>query len=86
MICLPKAHGLDSLHLIATTLGLVLWVVIVELWGVTNPGHSSFKQKSKTKYIVTCKVSKKDMEEVVRHGRVIEGQGARVSRYGLSNI
>ena len=35
LICLPLADGLNSLQLISTTTGLILFVLMVEVWGQT---------------------------------------------------
>ncbi|KAM3560029.1 hypothetical protein MY1884_003141 [Beauveria asiatica] len=37
---LPLAPGLKSLYLVSITLGLISWVLILELWGVSLKGHS----------------------------------------------
>lgn len=40
MFFLPLATELKSLYLISITFGLISWVLIVELWGVSLKGHS----------------------------------------------
>ncbi|KAJ6787225.1 hypothetical protein PWT90_07860 [Aphanocladium album] len=40
MFFLPLAKELKSLYLISITFGLISWVLIVELWGVSLKGHS----------------------------------------------
>ncbi|KAM3451684.1 hypothetical protein MY3296_005096 [Beauveria thailandica] len=40
MFFLPLAPGLKSLYLVSITLGLISWVLILELWGVSLKGHS----------------------------------------------
>ncbi|QSZ33769.1 hypothetical protein DSL72_005340 [Monilinia vaccinii-corymbosi] len=45
LICLPLAHTLNSLQVIATVTGLLVWVLILELWGASCPGESFFGEK-----------------------------------------
>ena len=40
MFFLPLAHKLSSLQLVSTTLGITLWVLIVELWGRSSTDES----------------------------------------------
>lgn len=42
MFLLPLAQDLRSLELISITLGLVVWVLVVELWGKSCKGDSWF--------------------------------------------
>jgi hypothetical protein len=69
--CLPLAHSLNSLQLISVTTGLVIWVLLLELWGVSCPDDSFFGEKKACTYTARCKVSKKDLESAVKNGHVI---------------
>jgi len=72
LLCLPTAHSLNSLHLIATTTGLTIWVLTLELWGMSCWGESFFGEKRACKYTARCKISKKDLESAVKGGHVIK--------------
>ena len=70
--CLPTAHWLNSLNLIAITTCLVVYVLVIELWGSTCVGDSLFGEQKKCKYTARCKISKKDLESAVKGGHVIK--------------
>ncbi|TVY12845.1 hypothetical protein LARI1_G008847, partial [Lachnellula arida] len=55
LLCLPTAHGLNSLHLIAIVTGLVVWVLLLELWGCSCPGESFFGEKRRCAYTATAR-------------------------------
>ena len=71
MICLPLAEDLNSLDLISIVTSLVVWVLLLELWGASCPNESFFGEKKACKYTARCKISKKDMESAVKSGHVI---------------
>jgi hypothetical protein len=68
---LPTATSLDSLQLVSVTTGLVIWVLLLELWGMSCPDESFFGEKKQCKYVARCKISKKDLETAVRRGTVL---------------
>jgi len=72
LFCLPLAHWLSSLQLISTTTGLVCYVLLLELWGMSCPDESFFGEKKACRYSARCKMSKKDLESAVKGGHVIE--------------
>lgn len=72
--CLPTAHGLNSLQLISVATGLIIWVLLLELWGMSCPEESFFGEKKACKYTARCRVSKKDLESAVKGGHVINVQ------------
>lgn len=74
MVCLPTAHGLNSLQLISITTGMVIYVLAVELWGSTCVGDSVFGGGSdkKCKYTARCKISRNDLETASKKGTVIK--------------
>ncbi|KAH8657000.1 bacterial low temperature requirement A protein-domain-containing protein [Tricladium varicosporioides] len=72
LFALPTAHDLNSLQLISIVTGLLVWVLLLELWGVSCPEDSLFGQKSQCKYTARCKISKKDLESRVKGGEVIK--------------
>lgn len=71
LFCLPVAHGLNSLQLISIVTGLIVWVLLLELWGSSCPKESFFGEKTACKYTAKCKVSKKDLEAAVKGGDVV---------------
>jgi hypothetical protein len=74
LFCLPLAHQLDSLYLIATTTGLIVWVLILELYGASCPRITFFGERRACKYTARCKIAKRDMELAVKGGHVINVQ------------
>lgn len=72
LFCLPLARGLNSLQLISVVTGLIVWVLLLELWGCSCPEESFFGEKSQCKYTARCKVSKKDLESAVKNGHVVK--------------
>lgn len=71
LFCLPKAENLDSQQLVSISTGLVSWILILEVWGMSNPHESFFDKAHARRYTATSNVSKKDLETVVENGRVI---------------
>ena len=72
LFCLPTAHELNSLQLISIVTGLIVWVLLLELWGCSCPEESFFGEKKQCKYTAKCKVSKRDLESAVKHGHVVK--------------
>lgn len=64
MFFLPLADSLRSLDLIAITLGLTVWILLVELWGKSCSDDPFIGQRSGccVRYLAKC--SKKDLESV----------------------
>ncbi|CAM1504207.1 Fc.00g017980.m01.CDS01 [Cosmosporella sp. VM-42] len=63
MFFLPMAHSLNSLNLIAITLGLSLWVLLLELFGKSCRNDPFIGEKTGCSVRYSCKCSKKDLEE-----------------------
>ncbi|KAI9834470.1 MAG: hypothetical protein M1826_002624 [Phylliscum demangeonii] len=72
LICLPTAHRLNSLQLVATVTGLVWLVLLVELYGLSVIGVSLFGRHGRCSYTAECPMRKKDLEEAVRTGERLE--------------
>jgi hypothetical protein len=73
MICLPLAHHLNSLHLVSIMTGLIVWVLLLELWGVSCPDDSFFSEPA-CKYTARCKISKKELAAAAKAGNPIDVQ------------
>jgi hypothetical protein len=75
IFCLPLAH-LNSLELVASSTGLVLSVLILELVGSTCWGESFLWDRScardKCSYSALCKVSKEEIEKSLKDGTVLQ--------------
>ena len=71
LLCLPMAENLNSLTLISTTTGLVVLVLLVELWGTSCVQDSFFQEREQCKYIANCKMRKRDLEDAVKRGDTI---------------
>jgi low temperature requirement protein LtrA len=74
ILTLPLAH-LDSLRLIATTTGLVVSVLVLELVGVSCWGENFFWEKEckrdRATYSAQCAVKREELEKSVREGTVV---------------
>jgi low temperature requirement protein LtrA len=74
ILTLPLAH-LDSLRLIATTTGLVVSVLVLELVGVSCWGENFFWEKEckrdRATYSAQCAVKREELEKNVREGTVV---------------
>jgi hypothetical protein len=75
IITLPKAH-MNSLQLVATTTGLVVAVLALELVGSSCWGESIFWEKGcgrdKATYSAKCGVKKEELEKSARDGTVLD--------------
>lgn len=71
LICLPLS-SLNSLALVSTVTGLVVWVLVLELWGHSCPDETFFGGGKKCAYTAKCKISRKDLEEKRRMGEVLK--------------
>ncbi|MCJ1420729.1 hypothetical protein MMC32_007088, partial [Xylographa parallela] len=71
LVCLPLAAGLNSLKLLATTTGLVAFVLMVDLWGCTCE-HEAFwcGNNRKCRYSAECTLQRKDIEAMQMGGVV----------------
>jgi hypothetical protein len=71
IIALPTADDrLNSLTLLATVAGILVFSLIVEFWGCSDCDQGSFWADSRyCKYSTECKLSKKDLE-ALRNGEV----------------
>ncbi|RSL72513.1 hypothetical protein BHE90_010654 [Fusarium euwallaceae] len=63
MFLLPLAKSLNSLNLISITLGLTVWVLLVELFGKSCRNDPFIGEKKGCRVRYSCKCSKKDFEK-----------------------
>lgn len=61
---LPMAKTLNSLHLISITLGLTLWVLLVELFGKSCTNDPFIGEKKGCTVRYSCKCTKKELKKV----------------------
>ena len=71
MLCLPLAEHLNSLTLISTTTGLIILVLLMELWGTSCIQDSFSYGNNQCRYTADCKMRKTDLEDAVRRGETI---------------
>ncbi|KAH0541881.1 hypothetical protein FGG08_003686 [Glutinoglossum americanum] len=71
LLCLPLAEHLNSLNLISTTTGLIVLVLLIELWGTSCIQDSFFHGRNQCKYTADCKMRKTDLEDAVKRGEAI---------------
>ena len=71
LLFLPLASKLDSLQLIATTTGLVVFVLAVDLYGLSCVQDSFWRDKSTCKYSARCRMRRQDMEAAIKTGAIV---------------
>ncbi|KAF2397929.1 hypothetical protein EJ06DRAFT_532914 [Trichodelitschia bisporula] len=74
ILLLPLAHGLNSLELVATTTGLVVLVLVMELAGSACSGDTfwGFWSTRRTcMYSARCHISRKELEAKVKSGELL---------------
>ncbi|KAL3427561.1 hypothetical protein PVAG01_01070 [Phlyctema vagabunda] len=74
LLCLPTAPWLNSLQLVSIVTGLIVWVLLLELWGASCPKESIFGGQRTCKYTAKCKMSRKDLETAAKSGTTIRVQ------------
>lgn len=73
MICLPLAESLSSLQLISTCTGLVVLVLIFDLYGCTFVGESFVRDGRKCKYWADCpRKRRRALEEAMKSGGMVK--------------
>lgn len=71
LVCLPLAKSLNSLQLIGTVTGLVVFVLIVDIYGHTNVETAFFGGRRHCAYTADCPMKKKDLEHAVKSGETV---------------
>lgn len=72
LLCLPTVERLNSLQLISTVTGLVLCVLIVDLYGLSNTRISLFSRTGRCAYTAECPMRRKDIEHTIKTGETIK--------------
>ncbi|KAL8711317.1 MAG: hypothetical protein Q9220_004214 [cf. Caloplaca sp. 1 TL-2023] len=72
LLCLPLAESLSSLELISTVTGLIVLVLMFDLYGCTFVGESFVRDGRKCKYWADCpRKRRRALEEAMKNGHVI---------------
>ncbi|KAH8820490.1 bacterial low temperature requirement A protein-domain-containing protein [Xylogone sp. PMI_703] len=74
LCCLPTAHRLNSLELIGVVTCLLVWVLVLELWGISCVEDSFFGEDKACQYTAHFKVSRRDVETAIKEGRTINAE------------
>ena len=72
LICLSLAKSLNSLQLIATTTGLVIFVLMVDLYGSTSVYDTFWRCTKQCKYRAECSVKRNRLINALKNGETIK--------------
>lgn len=72
LICLPLADKLSSLELVSTTTGIVVFVLMVDVYGSTSRNENFWRDRAMCKYSARCSMKRKEMEQALKTGATIE--------------
>lgn len=72
LICLPLAESINSLQLVSVTTGLVVYVLMVDVYGSTSIYDDFWKCTSHGKYRADCPFKKKILVEALKKGTTIK--------------
>lgn len=72
LACLPLADGLSSLQLISTTTGLIVFTLMIEVWGQTPKEDCFWKDRRKCKYSAECRVKRKVIDDALKAGVTVD--------------
>lgn len=85
MICLPLAESLSSLSLVGTVTGLVVFLLLCELWACSCAGAKLWQRDKPCRYIGHC--GKKDLAAYVHAGKELDlgelGKSSKLKDSGL---
>lgn len=71
LICLPTAHHLNSVELVSVVTGLVWFVLVVDLYGLSKKGVKLFGRHGRCAYTADCGMRTKDLEHAVKTGEAV---------------
>ena len=72
LICLPLAKSLSSLQLVSTTTGLVVYILMVDVYGSTSIHDDFWKCNAQCKYRAECPLKKKLVFDALKSGTKIK--------------
>ena len=84
LVCLPLARNLNSLKLIIVVTGLIVFILMAEIWGNSCMFESFFGTEKACQYTAECQVKKNDLEDVIKAGGTAKLE-ALVSESEISN-
>ena len=70
MICLPLAEDLNSLQLVGTMTGLVVFLLVCELWASSCCHEKLMQRTQPCKYVGQC--NKKDLQAIIKGGKDVD--------------
>lgn len=68
LICLPLAESLESLQLVSVVTGLVVYVLMVDVYGSTSKHDDFWKCTSQCKYRADCPLKRKVTVDALKKG------------------
>ena len=71
LVCLPIASNLNSLGLLGATTCLIVFVLVVDLWGCTCENETFWQGDGKCRYSAECILKRKDIE-AMKLGAVLD--------------
>ncbi|MCJ1403195.1 hypothetical protein MMC11_006418 [Xylographa trunciseda] len=71
LVCLPLAADLTSLGLLATTTGLIVFVLVVDLWGCSCEHEAFWRGDRHRRYAAECTLKRQDIE-AMKMGAVLD--------------
>ena len=86
LICLPLADSLNSLKLISITTGLVVIVLMVDVYGSTSVHDDFWKCTRQCKYSAECPLRRKLVREALKKGTTIKLTEVRAGEDGEKGL
>ena len=82
LICLGLAESLTSLGLVSTTTGLVVFVLMVDLYGGTSKHDTFWKCRGQCRYSTECALKKKILVNALKNGETVNLEDMQEARQG----
>lgn len=89
IICLGFAKFLSSLQLISTSTGLVVFVLIVDLYGSTSIHDTFWRCTAQCKYSAECALKRKVILNALKNGKTVkisEANNAQLDEKGFLEV
>lgn len=80
LICLPLAEHLSSLELVSTTTGLVVLVLMVDVYGSTDRRDSFWKCSTSCRYAADASVKKKAIVDALKQGEKLDLKSSKTEK------